>query len=114
MSEVTTATVQSDEFHEPITLPGVFVNYIAETEANDPESADLGCRELALALQSAPRRRSGRGYSVSVALCYQSLQVVSEYAMAMAETGGMDYEASWTQAGRTVLERARVAMAEWD
>ena len=109
-----TTDLQSDEFHEPITLPGVFVNYIAETEANDPDSDDLGCRELALALQSAPRRRVGRGYSVHVALCYQSLQVVREYAMAMAETGGMDYEASWTQAGRTVLERARVAMAEWD
>jgi hypothetical protein len=109
-----TTDLQSDEFHEPITLPGVFVNYIAETEANDPDSDDLGCRELALALQSAPRRRVGRGYSVHVALCYQSLQVVREYAMAMAETGGVDYEASWAQAGRTVLERARVALAEWD
>jgi hypothetical protein len=49
-----------------------------------------------------------------VALCYQSLQVVREYAMAMAETGGMDYEASWTRAGRTVLERAREALAAWD
>lgn len=104
----------SDEFHEAITLPGTFLDYIAGTEATDLESDDAGCRDLAAALEEAPRRKAGRGYCKRVALSHRALLIVRDYAYDLADTSGADYSPGWPAAGRTVLDRVRVALAEWD
>jgi hypothetical protein len=103
----------SDDYHEVVVLPGVFVHYLEGTEvwAGDDGPAS---RELGEALRAAPRRKVGKGWNVRVALSRPALRVARDYALDMMETGGIDYDSSWPSTGRTVLARVDAALALWN
>lgn len=96
-----------------LTLPGVFVEYLKGTSVwYGDDVHDLGSVELGNALRSAPKRKVGKGYNVTVSLSPTALDVVRDYALDLTDTYGADHDSSWPKAGRTVLDRVETARDE--